>query len=166
MIIFMMSNVISYGVVIDILMNLRLLLYYFVIERISKLRQWSLSQRSKKKERNTRAPKKHACEGTDTRDRAPFQRKVLLLCASRLTSRACRSKFLAHACQSKSVAPMTKTISLSVILFFHRLLCSDGTRNGDIFFDFNTELLITSNMCRRHYRKWSYIESWTEARLN
>ena len=61
MIIFMISNVISYGVVIDILMNLRLLLYYFVIERISKLRQWSLSQRSKKKketrvhQRNTRA---------------------------------------------------------------------------------------------------------------
>ena len=44
--------------------------------------------------------------------------------------------------------------------------CSDGTRNGDIFLDFNTELLIFSNMCRRHYRKWSYIESWTEARLN
>ena len=34
-----------------------------------------------------------------------------------------------------------------------RVWCSDGTRNGDIFFDFNTELLITSNMCRRHYRK-------------
>ena len=119
----MISNVISYGVVIDILMNLRLLLYYFVIERISKLRQWSLSQRSKKKERNTRAPKKHACEGTDTRDRAPFQRnrkERFCSCVSRLTFRACRSKFLAHACQSKSVAPMTKTISLSVILFVHR----------------------------------------------
>ena len=62
----MISNVISYGVVIDILMNLRLPLYYLVIERISKLRQWSLSQRSKKKkkartketrvhQRNTRA---------------------------------------------------------------------------------------------------------------
>ena len=33
------------------------------------------------------------------------------------------------------------------------LWCSDGTRNGDIFLDFNTELLIFSNMCRRHYRK-------------
>ena len=120
---FMISNVISYDAVIDLRMNLRLPLYYLVIERISKFRQWSLSQRSKKKKartkRNTRAPKKHACEGTDTRDRAPFQRKVLLLCASRLTSRACRSKFLAHACQSKSVAPATKTISLSVILFVY-----------------------------------------------
>ena len=129
----MISNVISYGVVIDILMNLRLPLYYLVIERISKLRQWSLSQRSKKKktrtketrvhQRNTRAPKKHACEGTDTRDRAPFQRnrkERFCSCVSRLTFRACRSKFLAHACQSKSVAPMTKTISLSVILFVHR----------------------------------------------
>ena len=87
---FMISNVISYDAVIDLRMNLRLPLYYLVIERISKFRQWSLSQRSKKKkhalkkhactketrvhQRNTRAPKKHACEGIDTRDRAPFQR--------------------------------------------------------------------------------------------
>lgn len=60
----MISNVISYDAVIDLRMNLRLPLYYLVIERISKLRQWSLSQRSKKKartketrvhQRNTRA---------------------------------------------------------------------------------------------------------------
>ena len=43
--------------------------------------------------------------------------------------------------------------NLKVILSTYILWCSDGTRNGDIFFDFNTELLITSNMCRRHYRK-------------
>ena len=123
----MISNVISYGVVIDIFMNLRLPLYYLVIERISKLRQWSLSQRSKKKKH---ALKKHACT-QETRVRGnrharksslpkKSKRKVLLLCVSRLTSRVCRSKFLAHACQSKSVAPMTKTISVSVILFVHR----------------------------------------------
>ena len=60
----MISNVISYDAVINLRLNLRLPLYYLVIERISKLRQWSLSQRSKKKartketrvhQRNTRA---------------------------------------------------------------------------------------------------------------
>ena len=55
----MISNVISYGVVIDIRMNLRLPLYYLVIERISKFRQWSLSQRSKKKKARTKETRVH-----------------------------------------------------------------------------------------------------------
>ena len=64
----MISNVISYGVVIDILMNLRLLLYYFVIERISKLRQWSLSQRSKKKKKHARVHQRNTRAREQTRE--------------------------------------------------------------------------------------------------